>query len=49
MPHAESEPSADAAPDRSGDLAGRLTTEVGALDAELTEIEMLVAQARAEA
>ena len=49
MPHAESEPSADAALDRSGDLAGRLTTEVGALDAELTEIEMLVAQARAEA
>ena len=49
MPHAESEPSADAATERGGDLAGRLTTEVVALDAELTEIEMLVAQARSEA
>ena len=49
MPPADHEPSADAAPERGGDLAGRLTVEVGALDAELTEIEMLVAQARTEA
>ena len=33
----------------AADLAGRLTIEVEALDAELTEIEMLVAQARTEA
>ena len=37
-----------AAADRD-DLAGRLATEIAALDGELTEIEMLVAQAGTEA
>ncbi|HEX2756067.1 MAG TPA: histidine kinase [Candidatus Limnocylindrales bacterium] len=32
-----------------GDLAARLGTEIAALDSELTEIEMLVAQAQSEA
>jgi hypothetical protein len=32
-----------------GDLATRLSTEIAALDNELTEIEMLVAQAQSEA
>jgi two-component system, NarL family, sensor histidine kinase DegS len=49
VPHAEPEPSADAAPERGEELAGRLTIEVDALDRELREIEMLVAQARTEA
>jgi two-component system sensor histidine kinase DegS len=42
------EPSADA-PQDAGRLADRLTGEVVALDKELREIEMLVAQARTEA
>jgi two-component system sensor histidine kinase DegS len=54
VPEAKQEPSADAAPEPDGgeagrDLAARLTQEVGTLDAELAEIEMLVAQARTEA
>lgn len=49
MPHAEPEPAADATPEHGGSLADRLTTEVAALDAELTEIQMLVGQARTEA
>jgi two-component system sensor histidine kinase DegS len=41
---------ASAAGDGSvGELAARLSTEIGALDNELTEIEMLVAQAQSEA
>ncbi len=35
--------------DGAGDLAGRLAADIRALDAELTEIEMLVAQASTEA
>ena len=38
-----------AAATHDGDLAGRLATEISALDAELTEIEMLVNQAQSEA
>jgi two-component system sensor histidine kinase DegS len=56
VPDNEQEPAAaaadaavDAAPERGADLAGRLRIEVDALDKELTEIEMLVAQARTEA
>ena len=49
MPDADPESSADAAPERGGDLAGRLTIDVEALDAELREIDMLVNQARTEA
>jgi two-component system sensor histidine kinase DegS len=49
VPDAEQEPSADAALERGGHLAGRLRIEVDALDTELTEIAMLVAQARTEA
>jgi two-component system sensor histidine kinase DegS len=41
-------PSADAS-DSAGDLAGRLAEGIRALDAELSEIEMLVAQATTEA
>jgi two-component system, NarL family, sensor histidine kinase DegS len=44
---------ADAGPDhggaRAGELAGHLAAEILALDGELTEIEMLVAQAQSEA
>ncbi|HUQ77840.1 MAG TPA: histidine kinase [Patescibacteria group bacterium] len=42
---------ADFDPDRAGadNLAGRLAADIRALDAELTEIEMLVAQAATEA
>jgi two-component system sensor histidine kinase DegS len=46
---AEQEPSADAASRSAGSLADRLKAEVAALDNELREIEMLVAQARTEA
>ncbi len=48
---AEAEPEADSDPetDGSGNLAGRLAADIGALEAELTEIEMLVAQAATEA
>jgi len=35
--------------DQAGDLAGHLAREIKALDSELTEIEMLVAQAQSEA
>jgi two-component system sensor histidine kinase DegS len=42
------DPSAGAA-DAELDLAGRLARDIAALDAELTEIEMLVAQAQTEA
>ena len=49
MPHAERDPSADASTQGAGSLADRMTAEVGVLDAELREIEMLVAQARTEA
>jgi len=45
---ADKESSADA-PQDAGHLADRLTGEVAALDKELREIEMLVAQARTEA
>jgi two-component system, NarL family, sensor histidine kinase DegS len=49
-----SSPQRDPAPAAStagdvGDLATRLSTEIAALDNELTEIEMLVAQAQSEA
>jgi two-component system sensor histidine kinase DegS len=37
------------ATDQAGDLAGHLAREIKALDSELTEIEMLVAQAQSEA
>ncbi len=40
---------ADAASEPAGDLASRLVTEIAALDGELSEIEMLVAQAATEA
>jgi two-component system sensor histidine kinase DegS len=43
------EPSAEPATDNAGDLAGRLVADIAALDAELAEIEMLVAQAATEA
>ena len=47
------EPATDAGPDvaagLAGDLGGRLAAEIEALDRELTEIEMLVAQAQTEA
>ncbi len=48
---AEAEPEADSDPetDGAGNLAGRLAADIGALEAELTEIEMLVAQAATEA
>ena len=49
MPDAQAEPSTDATPERAGSLADRLATEVGALENELREIEMLVGQARTEA
>ena len=39
----------DSDTDGAGDLAGRLAADIRALDAELTEIEMLVAQAATEA
>ncbi len=38
----------DSDTDGAGDLAGRLAADIRALDAELTEIEMLVAQASTE-
>ena len=47
-----SEPQRDstaAAAGSDGDLAGRLVKEIASLDGELTEIEMLVAQAQSEA
>ena len=40
---------ADAPPQTSVDLAGRLNAEIAALDTELAEIDMLVAQAQTEA
>ncbi len=43
------EPPADAAADHAPELGTRLGGEIASLDAELTEIEMLVAQARTEA
>jgi two-component system sensor histidine kinase DegS len=46
---ANREPPVDAGAAPAGDLAARLATELAALDRELTEIEMLVAQARTEA
>jgi two-component system, NarL family, sensor histidine kinase DegS len=49
VPDADPESTADAAPEQGGDLAGRLTIDVEALDAELREIDMLVNQARTEA
>jgi two-component system sensor histidine kinase DegS len=49
VPHAEQDRSSAAASDRAGGLAGRLATDLDALDKELREIEMLVAQARSEA
>jgi two-component system sensor histidine kinase DegS len=49
VPNAEPDPLADATPRSAGSLADRLTIEVGALEAELTEIDMLVGQARTEA
>jgi two-component system, NarL family, sensor histidine kinase DegS len=48
VPDAQAEPSTDATPERAGSLADRLATEVGALENELREIEMLVGQARTE-
>ena len=39
----------DSDSEAAGDLAGRLAADIKALDAELTEIEMLVAQAATEA
>jgi two-component system, NarL family, sensor histidine kinase DegS len=44
-----SQRNAAAGSDSAGDLAGRLAREIAALEAELTEIDMLVAQARTEA
>jgi two-component system sensor histidine kinase DegS len=41
--------SAAAESDRGGDLASRLAKDIAALDSELTEIDMLVAQAQTEA
>jgi two-component system sensor histidine kinase DegS len=41
--------SSAAAAGSDGDLAGRLVKEIASLDGELTEIEMLVAQAQSEA
>jgi len=48
VPDAQAEPSTDATAERAGSLADRLATEVGALENELREIEMLVGQARTE-
>jgi two-component system sensor histidine kinase DegS len=48
VPNVE-DPPADAASEPGVDLGGHLTAEIGTLDAELREIEMLVAQARTEA
>jgi two-component system, NarL family, sensor histidine kinase DegS len=39
----------EAAPDTRPDLAGRLAVDIAALDRELTEIDMLIAQASSEA
>jgi two-component system sensor histidine kinase DegS len=47
--HAEPESAADTLPERAASLGDRLAKEVGALEAELTEIDMLVTQARMEA
>ncbi|MBA2719582.1 MAG: hypothetical protein H0U52_10125 [Chloroflexi bacterium] len=41
--------SAESVLDSAGDLAGRLAADIATLDGELTEIEMLVAQAASEA
>ena len=49
MPSADQDPTADAPAGSAGKLADRLTIEVDALDRELREIDMLVAQARTEA
>jgi len=42
-------PESAAAPDAQAELTARVTREIATLDAELTEIDMLVAQARTEA
>jgi two-component system sensor histidine kinase DegS len=47
--HAEPESAADTLPEGTASLGDRLAKEVGALEAELTEIDMLVTQARMEA
>jgi hypothetical protein len=49
VPDVKDDSPADAAPERIATLADRLTLDVDAIDRELTEIEMLVAQARTEA
>ena len=43
------DPADDSAPTSAGDLAARVAAEIQSLDHELTEIEMLVTQARTEA
>ena len=43
------DPADDSAPTSAGDLAARVAQEIQGLDHELTEIEMLVTQARTEA
>ncbi|HET9613282.1 MAG TPA: histidine kinase [Candidatus Limnocylindrales bacterium] len=48
MSPAKREP-ADESPESAGDLASRLESEIASVDQELTEIDMLVAQARTEA
>ena len=49
MSASQRETPAAAASDEAGGLAGHLTAEIAALDGELTEIAMLVAQAQSEA
>ena len=49
MSSANRDPADDSAPTSAGDLAARVAQEIQGLDHELTEIEMLVTQARTEA
>ena len=49
MSPSKHDPSADTQTDSAGDLAGRLAADIGLLEGELTEIDMLVAQAATEA